>query len=79
MLPKDKPKSRYALQPETVRMLKRAALLMSAIYALSLLLYRGAGTLLDYQAALVLSERLAAGLRAGFGLLCLGFLFMECK
>ena len=70
---------KYTLKPETVRLLKRAALLLSALYALSLLLFCAAGTLLDYQVALVLSERLAAGLKAGFGLLCLGFLFMECK
>jgi len=52
---------------------------MAACYAAALLLYRYAGILLDYQLALVLSERLALGLRAGFGLLCLGFLLMECK
>jgi len=52
---------------------------MTACYAAALLFYRYAGILLDYQLALVLSERLTVGLRAGFGLLCLGFLLMECK
>jgi len=50
---------------------------MTVCYAASLLLYRYAGVLLDYQLALVLSERLSLGIRAGFGLLCLGFLVLE--
>ena len=68
-----------SLKPETRRLLRRSGIVMAACYAAALLLYRYAGILLDYQLALVLSERLALGLRAGFGLLCLGFLLMECK
>ncbi|MCL2298550.1 MAG: hypothetical protein FWC27_00180 [Firmicutes bacterium] len=52
---------------------------MAACYAAALLFYRYAGVLLDYQLALVVSQRLAMGLRTGFGFLCLGFLLMECK
>jgi len=68
-----------SFKPETRRLLRRSGIVMAVCYAAALLLYRYAGLLLDYQLALVLSERLAVGLRGGFGLLCLGFLFMECK
>ena len=69
----------WTLKPETISLLKRATLLLCAFYALALVLFGAAGKLLDYQTALVWSERLMAGVRAGFGVLCLGFLFMECK
>lgn len=74
-----KQKNDFTLKPETISMLKRALLLMSALYGLSVLLFCGAGTLLDYQTAIEASQRLTAGLRSGVGLLLLGFLFMECK
>jgi len=70
---------KMSLKPETKRLLRRAGAVMAVCYAAALLLYRYAGVLLDYQLALVLSERLAVGLRGGFGLLCLGFLLMEYK
>ena len=72
-------KIKSSLKPETRRLLRRSGIVMAVCYAAALLLYRYAGVLLDYQLALVLSERLTVGLRAGFGLLCLGFLLMECK
>jgi len=70
---------KMSLKPETRRLLRRSGVVMTVCYAAALLLYRYAGILLDYQLALILSERLAVGLRAGFGLLCLGFLLMEYK
>ena len=73
MLTKDK----LSLKPETLRLLRLAGIVMALCYAAALLFFRYAGTLLDYQLAMIASERLAAGLRAGFGLLCLGFLVME--
>ncbi|MDR2687318.1 MAG: hypothetical protein LBB75_06155, partial [Oscillospiraceae bacterium] len=66
-------KIKINLKPETRRLLRRSGVVMTVCYAAALLLYRYAGVLLDYQLALILSERLAVGLRAGFGLLCLGF------
>lgn len=72
-------KLKIALKPETKQLLHRAWIVLAVCYAAALLLYRFAGVLLDYQLALILSERLSLGIRAGFGLLCLGFLFMECK
>ena len=72
-------KCNYNLKPETIRLLKRATLVLCALYAVAVLLFYGAGTLLDYQTALILSEALSVGLRGGVGLLCLGFLIMECK
>ena len=72
-------KFNLTLKPETVGLLKRAALLMSALYGLSLALFCAAGTVLDYQVGLIWSEGIMTGLRSGFGLLCLGFLVMECR
>ena len=72
-------KLKIELKPETVRLLRLAGIAMAVCYAAALLLYRYAGVHLDYQLALIFSERLVVGLRAGFGLLCLGFLLMECK
>jgi len=69
--------TKFSLKPETLRLLQFAGIAMALCYATALLLYRYAGTALDYQLALILSERLTMGLRAGFGLLCLGFLVME--
>lgn len=69
----------WKLKPETKRLLALSGLALALCYALSAALYCLAGTALDYQLALIWSERLAAGLRAGFGLLCIGFLFMECR
>ena len=66
-----------SLKPETLRLLHWAGIVMAVCYAAALLLFRYADRLPDYQLALIVSERLAAGLRAGFGLLCLGFLVME--
>jgi len=71
--------SKYALKPESIQLIKAAALLMTGLYAVALLLYYAAGAELDYHAALIWSERLAVGLRSGFGLLCLGLLVMECR
>jgi len=68
-----------SLKPETKRLLRLSGVAMAACYAAALLFYRYAGVLLDYQLALVVSQRLAMGLRTGFGFLCLGFLLMECK
>ena len=70
-------KFKQSLKPETRSLLRRSGAVMTVCYAASLLLYRYAGVLLDYQLALVLSERLSLGIRAGFGLLCLGFLVLE--
>jgi len=72
-------KLKSSLKPETRRLLRYSGIVITVCYAAALLLFRYAGVLLDYQLALVLSERLTAGLRAGFGLLCLGFLLMECR
>jgi len=72
-----KTKLKLALKPETLRLLQLAGIAMALCYAAALLLYRYAGAAIDYQLALILSERLTTGLRAGFGLLCLGFLVME--
>ena len=69
----------YTLKRETIGLLGRAGMVLAMCYALAIALYYLAGTALDYQLALIFSERMAAGLRAGFGLLCIGFLFMECK
>jgi len=68
---------KLGLKPETIRLLRLAGIAMALCYAAALLFYRQAGISLDYQLAMILSERLAIGLRAGFGLLCLGFLVME--
>ena len=73
MLTKDK----LSLKPETLRLLRLAGIAMALCYAAALLFYQCAGTSMDYQLAMIVSERLAIGLRAGFGLLCLGFLVME--
>lgn len=67
------------LKPETRQLLKRSWLVLCLCYAAALLIYRFAGAGLEYQQALILSEGLATGIRGGFGLLCLGFLLMECK
>jgi len=70
-------KTKLSLRPETLRLLRLAGIAMALCYAVALLFYRYAGVLLDYQLAMIVSERLSIGLRAGFGLLCLGFLVME--
>ena len=67
------------LKPETLRLLKLAGLLIALLYAVAILLYAAAGTVLDFQLALVWSEQLSVGLRAGIGWLVLGVLFMECR
>lgn len=72
-----KAKFKESLKPETGRLLRRSAIVLAVCYFVALLLYRYAGVWLDYQTALVLSERLSMGIRTGFGLLCLGFLVME--
>ena len=74
-----KTKCDYALKPETIGLIKAATLIITALYATSVLLYYAAGGALDFHLALIWSERLALGLRAGFGLLCLGLLAMECR
>jgi len=66
-----KTKCDYSLKPETIGLLKSGGLLMTLLYAASVLLYYAAGSSLDFQLALVWSEYLATGLRAGFGLQCL--------
>jgi len=71
--------TKLKMKPETRLLLLRSGIVMALCYAAALLFYRYAGVLLDYQLALILSERLTMGLRTGFGLLCLGFLVMECK
>ena len=73
-------KKSITLKPETRRLLGRAGLVLAVCYAMAIALYIFAGKApFGYQLALILSERMAAGLRAGFGLLCIGFLFMECR
>ena len=67
------------LKPETARLLKIALPLFAALYAFSVFLYAAAGALFDYQLALILTEQLVTGLRASFGLLFFGLLFMECR
>ena len=67
------------LKPETKSMLGRGGALLAAFYGAAAALQLLAGVVLDYQLALIWSERLAAGMRGGFGLLCIGFLVMECK
>ena len=74
-----KTKCDYTLKPETIGLLKAGALLMTLLYAASVLLYAMAGSTLDFQLALIWSEQLATGLRAGFGLLCVGLLAMEVR
>ena len=70
---------RLKLKPETRRMLKAFCWVFFPLYAVAVLAFGLAGRTFDYQAALFVSEHLARGLRVGFGLLCLGVLFMECK
>jgi len=67
------------LKPETIKLLKAAGILIAALYASTVLLFAGAGTLFDFQQALIWSEQLSLGLRAGIGWLVLGVLFMECR
>ena len=74
-----KTKCDYKLKPETIGLLKSAGLMMTVLYGVSVLLYYAAGTVLDFQLALIWSEQLVTGLRAGFGLLCLGLLAMEIR
>ena len=69
----------YKIKPETKALLGKAAPVLALCYGASAALYLLAGVVLDYQLALIWSERLAAGMRGGFGLLCVGFLVMECK
>ena len=67
------------LKPETTRLLQSAGVLIITLYAAVVLLYAMAGTVLDFQQALVWAEQLSLGLRAGIGWLVLGVLFMECR
>lgn len=72
-------KQKIELKPETKQLLKLAAIVLVISYVVSMLLYHTAGVAVDYQLAMALSERLAMGIRTGFGLLCIGFLILECK
>jgi hypothetical protein len=70
---------RFALKPETNRMLQLFCAIFVSLYLAAVLTYGLAGIALDYQLGLLVSEHLAKGLKAGFGIACVGFLFMECK
>jgi len=65
------------LKPETRRMLLVCGAVFFLIYAAAVLAYGFAGRFWEYQQGLIVSERLAGGLRAGFGITCLGVLVME--
>jgi len=67
------------LKPETRRMLLLCGAVFCLLYAAAFLCYSLAGTSLDYQQGLIISERLAKGLRAGIGITCIGVLVMESK
>lgn len=69
----------YKLKPETRRMLLLCGAVFLLLYAASFACYYFAGKSLDYQQGLIISERLAKGLRAGIGIACLGVLFMESR
>lgn len=68
-----------SLKPETLRLLRLAAPLLLALYACAVLLYAAAGSAVGYQTALLAAQSLCAGLKSGFGVLCLGFLLLECR
>ena len=74
-------KRQFALKPETKRLLWLGGLVLAVCYCAAAALFwlAGTGKTPDYQLALIFSERMAAGLRTGFGLLCIGFLIMECR
>jgi len=67
------------LKPETRRMLLCCGLVFLLLYAAAFACYYFAGNPLDYQQGLIISERLAKGLRAGIGIACIGVLVMESK
>lgn len=67
------------LKPETRRMLLLCGIVFLLLFTAAFAYYYFAGNPLDYQQGLILSERLAKGLRTGFGFLCLGVLFMESR
>ena len=67
------------LKPETWRMIKAFLGIFFLVYLASAVSFFLAGTAWEYQLGLIVSERLAKGLRSGFGIFCLGLLFMECK
>ncbi|MDR1928004.1 MAG: hypothetical protein LBQ33_05130 [Oscillospiraceae bacterium] len=68
-----------SLKPETKRLLRSAPLLLLILYLFAALLLFSAGSVVEYQAALIYSQSLATGIKAGFGLLCIGLLVLECK
>jgi hypothetical protein len=68
---------KLALKPETEQLIKHFFVLFLLIYLAAALCYGLAGHLLDYQQGLIASEMLAHGLKAGFGLLCIGVLVIE--
>jgi len=69
----------FKLKPETRRMLLLCGAVFFLLYAAAFLCYSLAGKSLDYQQGMIISERLANGLRAGIGITCIGVLVMECK
>ena len=68
-----------SLKPETLRLLRLAAPLLLMVYCCAVLLYATAGSAVAYQTAILAAQRLCAGLKSGFGVLCLGFLLLECR
>ena len=69
----------FRLKPETRRMLLLCGAVFCLLYTAAFLCYAYAGSSLDYQQGLIISERLAKGLRAGIGITCIGVLVMECR
>jgi len=67
------------LKPESVRLLKSAGATLVLLYLAAILLYYTAGHALDFHFSVLAAQQLALGLRGGFGLLCLGLLFLECR
>ena len=67
------------LKPETRRLLRLAAPLLLALYCCAVLLYATAGYAVEYQLAMQAAQHLSTGLKSGFGVLCLGFLLLECR
>ncbi|MDR0531504.1 MAG: hypothetical protein LBG83_05505 [Oscillospiraceae bacterium] len=67
------------LKPETGRLLRHCAALIVLLYTAAVLFFAFAGRGLDYQQGLIVSRSLMRGLKAGFGLLCIGVMLMECK
>ncbi|MDR3313837.1 MAG: hypothetical protein LBS96_05200 [Oscillospiraceae bacterium] len=65
------------LKPETRLLLRLAVPLLVALYCCAVLFYGASGTVAEYQMALLAAQRLSAGVKAGFGVLCLGFVLLE--